>query len=120
MSATLPEGIYVTLCGSSRYRDVFDVVNRSLTLRGNAVYSLGIFGHSESDPSITAEDKELLDHVHFMKIYNSDAIFVINCDNYIGFSTSREINYAKEIGKVIYYLTDFTEFLSLRSPGLAA
>lgn len=33
----------VTLCGSSRFKDEFDEVNKSLTLLGNVVISLGMF-----------------------------------------------------------------------------
>jgi hypothetical protein len=34
----------------------------------------------------------------------SDAIFVVNVDNYIGNSTKQEIEYAQKLGKeVLYY-----------------
>ena len=37
----------------------------------------------------------------------SDAIYVVNVDNYIGASTSLEIQYAKLLGKeIIYYIND--------------
>ena len=41
---------------------------------------------------------------HFEKIKLSDSIFVVNVDNYIGESTKKEIEYAKELGKDIFYL----------------
>ena len=41
---------------------------------------------------------------HLAKIDLSDEIFVINVGNYIGDSTRREIEYAKEKGKSISYL----------------
>ena len=45
---------------------------------------------------------------HFKKIELSDAILVINVNNYIGNSTSLEIQYAKDLGKEIIYYTDYT------------
>ena len=36
----------ITLCGSSRFKDAFMQVQKRLTLEGNIVLSLGLFGHS--------------------------------------------------------------------------
>ena len=36
----------ITLCGSSRFKDAFIQVQKRLTLEGNIVLSLGLFGHS--------------------------------------------------------------------------
>ena len=38
-----------------------------------------------------------------LKIDNSDCIFVINKNGYIGESTRSEIEYAEKIGKPVYY-----------------
>ena len=38
------------------------------------------------------------------KIKISDAIYVINVNGYIGSSTSKEIEYAKKLGKEVIYL----------------
>ncbi len=54
--------------------------------------------------TFTEHDKELLGELHRAKIDLSDAIFVVNIDGYIGESTRREIEYAKQIGKEIMYL----------------
>ena len=43
---------------------------------------------------------------HFKRIELSDAILVINVNNYIGNSTNLEIEYAKKLGKEIAYYTD--------------
>ena len=42
------EGKYpvVTLCGSTRFKDQFMEVQKRLTLEGNIVISVGLFGHS--------------------------------------------------------------------------
>ena len=43
---------------------------------------------------------------HLKRIELSDAIYVLNIDNYIGESTSIEIDYATSINKEIIYYTD--------------
>lgn len=35
----------VTLCGSTRFKDEFLEVQKKLTLEGNIVISVGLFGH---------------------------------------------------------------------------
>ncbi|MBW7473213.1 hypothetical protein K0T92_00485 [Paenibacillus oenotherae] len=52
---------------------------------------------------ITEKQAELLGDLHFRKIDISDEIFVIDRNGYIGSSTKREIEYAKEKGKAIRY-----------------
>ena len=47
-----------------------------------------------------------LREAHFKKIELSDAIFVVNVNNYIGESTKLEIEYAKKLGKEILYYTN--------------
>ncbi len=36
----------ITLCGSTRFKDEFMEVQKRLTLEGNIVISVGLFGHS--------------------------------------------------------------------------
>ena len=36
----------ITLCGSTRFKDQFMEVQKKLTLEGNIVFSVGLFGHS--------------------------------------------------------------------------
>lgn len=36
----------VTLCGSTRFKDAFLEAQKRLTLAGNIVISVGLFGHS--------------------------------------------------------------------------
>ena len=36
----------ITLCGSTRFKDEFLKVQKDLTLKGNIVISVGLFGHS--------------------------------------------------------------------------
>jgi hypothetical protein len=48
--------------------------------------------------------QEMLDDMHKRKIDMADAIYVINKNGYIVKSTQSEIEYAKSLGKTIYYL----------------
>ena len=94
----------ITLCGSTRFKEDFERVNRELTLLGNIVISVGCFGHSGD--SFTDEQKVMLDDIHKRKIDMADAIYVINKDGYIGSSTRSEIQYAIRTGKQIIYMED--------------
>ncbi|WP_019640279.1 hypothetical protein [Paenibacillus fonticola] len=95
----------ITLCGSTKFKDQFEQANAFLTLQGNIVISLAFFEQSEGF-EITEEQAELLGNLHFKKIDLSDEIFVIDVNRYIGSSTKREIEYAKEKGKVIRYYSN--------------
>ena len=39
----------ITLCGSTRFKDQFQKVQKRLTLEGYIVISVGLFGHSGDD-----------------------------------------------------------------------
>ena len=77
---------------------------KQLTLEGNIVISVGLFGHSGDEEVWTPGMKEMLDNMHKRKIDMADAIYVINVDGYIGESTRSEIEYALRNGKKVYYL----------------
>ena len=101
----------VTLCGSTRFKDAFMEAQKRLTLEGNIVISVGLFGHSgdqevwdDMDEGALSKTKEMLDDMHKRKIDMADSIYVINVGGYIGESTKSEIKYAKEHGKRIDYL----------------
>ena len=94
----------ITLCGSTRFKDQFLEAQKRLTLAGNIVISVGLFGHSGDEEVWTEGAKEMLDDMHKRKIDMADAIYVINVDGYIGSSTQSEIDYACRNGKDVYYL----------------
>ena len=85
----------ITLCGSTRFKAQFLGEQKRLTLAGNVVLSVGVFGH--------LGDKKMLDEIHRAKIDLSDQIHVINVGGYIGESTKSEIEYAEKTGKKITY-----------------
>lgn len=94
----------ITLCGSTKFKDEFIKAQKELTLQGNIVISVGLFGHSGDNEVWTDDTKEMLDDMHKRKIDMADEIFVINVGGYIGTSTKSEIEYAKAKGKNITYL----------------
>jgi hypothetical protein len=94
----------ITLCGSTKFRDEFIAEQKRLTLEGNIVISVGLFGHSGDNEVWSESIKEMLDDMHKRKIDLADEIFVINVGGYIGASTKSEIEYALKTGKTIKYL----------------
>ena len=89
----------ITLCGSTKFKDAFLEAQKRLTLQGNIVISVGLFGHSGDDEVWTKGTKAMLDDMHKRKIDMADEIFVINVGGYIGESTKSEIEYALKNGK---------------------
>ncbi len=101
----------ITLCGSTKFKDEFLKTQKDLTLQGNIVISVGLFGHSgdnevweNMDEGTLTKTKEMLDDMHKRKIDMADEIFVINVNGYIGSSTKSEIEYALKTGKKVNYL----------------
>ncbi len=91
----------ITLCGSTRFRDEYIQAQKRLTLEGNIVISVGLFGHSGDEEVWTEGTKDMLDEMHLSKIDMADEIFVVNPGGYVGKSTSREIAYALSQGKKV-------------------
>ena len=96
----------ITLCGSTRFKEQFLEAQKRLTLAGNIVISVGVFGHSGDDEVWTEGTKEMLDDMHKSKIDLADEVFVINVGGYIGQSTRSEIDYALRNGKTVKYLEE--------------
>ena len=107
----------ITRCGSTRFKEAFMETQKRLTLEGNIVISVGLFGHSgdnevweNMDEGTLTKTKEMLDDMHKRKIDMADEIFVINVDGYIGSSTRSEIEYAQNTGKPVHYLESKESF----------
>jgi len=94
----------ITLCGSTRFKNEFLAEQKRLTLEGNIVISVGLFGHSGDDEVWSESTKEMLDDMHLRKIDLADEIFIINKGGYLGDSTKKEIEYASKNGKEVNYL----------------
>lgn len=105
----------ITLCGSTRFKDAFVEAQKRLTLEGNIVISVGLFGHAGDDEvwegmseDTLTKTKIMLDDMHKRKIDMADEIFVINVGGYVGESTRSEIAYAYSAGKAVRYLEETT------------
>jgi hypothetical protein len=94
----------ITLCGSTKFKEEYLNAQKLLTLEGNIVISVGLFGHSGDNEVWSEGTKAMLDDMHKRKIDMADEIFVINVGGYIGESTRSEIDYAKSTGKSVAFL----------------
>lgn len=90
----------ITLCGSTRFKDAFMEAQKRLTLEGNIVISVGLFGHSGDDEvwdgmdeGTLSKTKEMLDDMHKRKNDMADSIYVINADGNISKSIWSEDEY---------------------------
>lgn len=97
----------ITLCGSTKFKDDFFKEQKRLTLEGNIVISVGMFGHSGDNEVFQEGVKTMLDDMHKRKIDMADEIFVINKGGYIGQSTKSEIAYALATNKKVNYMENF-------------
>lgn len=94
----------ITLCGSLKFKKDMMKIAEKMALEGNCIIT-PVYPVLENYKR-TNEQLEKLKKAHFKKIEISDAILVVNVNNYIGNSTNLEIEYAKKLGKEIIYYTD--------------
>lgn len=94
----------ITLCGSMKFQKEMMIIAEEKALEGYCIIT-PVYKVSENIGR-TEEQLVKLKEAHFKRIELSDAILVVNVDNYIGSSTKLEIEYAKKLGKEIIYYTD--------------
>ena len=94
----------ITLCGSLKFQKEMMEIAEKVALEGNCILT-PVYPVLDNI-KITEEQLVKLKEAHFKRIELSDAILVINVNNYIGNSTNLEIDYAKKLGKRIIYYTD--------------
>lgn len=92
----------ITICGSLKFKKDMEYHAERLALEGNCVLNLVYLTKPESEYSIEQFKQLGLDH--YKKIELSDAIYVVNKNNYIGESVRNEIEFAKKLNKEIIYL----------------
>ena len=97
----------ITLCGSLKFQKEMMIVAEKMALEGYCILTL-VYPVLENMKA-TEEQLIKLKEAHFKRIELSDAILVVNINNYIGESTNLEIDYAKKLGKEIIYYTDIIE-----------
>ena len=95
----------VTLCGSLKFQNEMMAIAEKMALDGDCILT-PVYPVSK-ELKRTEKQIENLKEAHFKRIELSDAIFVVNVNNYIGESTRLEIEYAKKLNKEILYYTDF-------------
>lgn len=99
----------VVLCGSSRFVREMAILAWTLE-RDEHVIVMGL--HLLPHDYTTAADHlaevqgvaEQMDELHLRKIDIADRVFVVNLGGYVGDSTRREIDYAKQHGKRVTFL----------------
>ena len=97
----------ITLCGSLKFSKEMMTVAEKMALEGYCILT-PVYPVLENMKA-TEEQLIKLKEAHFKRIELSDAVLVVNINNYIGESTNLEIDYAKKLGKEIIYYTDLIE-----------
>ena len=96
----------ITLCGSARFKDEFRKQEQILSLKGYIVLS-PIFFDDEIQTKLERTKLEMLKLMHYRRIDLSDEILVINKNGYIGESTKKEIDYARNHNKKVRFLENY-------------
>jgi hypothetical protein len=96
----------ITVCGSLKFMKEMIEISEKMELQGNCVITPIYPTNTTNKDAYTEEEALMLDKMHKEKIKMSDAILVVNVNNYIGNSTKSEIEFAKKLGKEIIYYTD--------------
>lgn len=94
----------IAICGSLKFQKDMMEIAEKMALDGNCV--LTPVYPVLKDCERTTRQLENLKEEHLKRIELADTILVLNINNYIGNSTSFEIEYAKKLGKEIVYYTD--------------
>ena len=95
----------ITICGSMRFSEKMMEISEKLELEGNCVLT-PIFLPERGKKFYTKQEEETFDLAHKERIKLSDAIYVVNVDNYIGSSTQSEIEFAESLNKEVLYYTN--------------
>ncbi|MFR5876684.1 MAG: hypothetical protein ACLUFN_09375 [Eubacterium sp.] len=95
----------ITVCGSLKYKEEIMKITEQMALQGNCMLSIVYPAKSDQDV-YTDEEKDILGKMHKERIRISDAVLVVDIDNYIGRATKSEIEFAKALDKEIIYYTD--------------
>ena len=95
----------VCLVGSTKpeWRQKYKQVEEALTLMGNAVFTVVWFrGDFKGDFELR---RELMERVHFLKIRSSEVVVCID-RKAVGEHTAFEMDYARNIGKPVYFFDE--------------
>lgn len=95
----------ITLCGSMKFEKEMKKVAFTLETKYNMCVLQCVY--NEDNLEITKDEITALNNAHFEKIKISDAIYVVNFQEYIGEQVKKEIEFAKSLGKEVIYHTQF-------------
>ena len=98
----------ITICGSLKFKNEMMKIAEKMSLLGNCVLT-PIWLINSDKGAYTDDEVDILAKMHKEKIKLSDAILVVNIDNYVGSSTKSEIEFAKSLNKEIIYYNDIIE-----------
>ena len=97
----------VTICGSMKFEKEMIEISFMLELKHH--FNVLQCVYNTKNQNISETDRKALEESHFKKIEISDAIYVIDINGYIGEQVTKEIEYAKSLGKEIIYHSSFSD-----------
>ena len=100
----------ITVCGSCKFKKEIKEITEKMALKGNCMITPIDLTRKDKN-TYTEEEIMILGKMHKEKIKLSDAILVVNVNDYIGNSTKSEIEYAKSLNKEILYYTDLIKLI---------
>ena len=95
----------ITVCGSLKFQNEIMEVAEKLNKTGVCVLT-PVYPYNK-ELKLSDIDIDNMKKAHFKRIELSDSIFVVHVNGYVGESTKKGIEFAKEKGKDIIYYTDF-------------
>ena len=95
----------VTICGSMKFEKEMMEVSFMLEIKHH--FNVLQCVYNTKNKSISDRERKSLEDAHLKKIEISDAIYVLDINGYIGKQVTKEIEYAKSLGKEIIYNSEF-------------
>ena len=89
----------VTMCGSMKFKKEMQRI--AFLLETKHKYNVLQCVYNMDNLNISETERGFLENAHFRKIELSDAIYVVDIQGYIGNQVTKEIEFAKSMGKEI-------------------
>lgn len=94
----------ITLCGSMKFRSVIKTTMQKLEKIGlKALFPNIDYSTEDKDVALTLDEKKKLALAHYSAIAESDAVYFILPEGYMGTSCKLELGYALALKKPIYF-----------------
>lgn len=90
----------VVLCGSAKYKELFDLIDYIMSLNNLIVLK----PPNIVNKSLSSYQQMKLQLLHKEKIKRSDAVMILNYNNYIDSITRNEIQYSNTLNKLIIFI----------------